>query len=128
MFTYNSSLKYLVSNHVLGEIFSQWLLLFQEFYFKIIVKLGQLNMGSNYLSRIESGEEPNNTEDDFLDAHLFKFGMVGDHYEKKIHFFMMRKSLEYFTMSQKKQLVIRDAKFELIRGHLYNMGPNEIFH
>jgi hypothetical protein len=31
-----------------------------------------------------------------------------------------------YTVSQKKQLVVRTAKFSLIAGHIYNMGPNEI--
>ena len=63
MFIDHSTLKYLVNKHVLeGNIF-RWLLLFQEFNFEVIVKLGRLNAGPDHLSRIEIGEEPSNKED-----------------------------------------------------------------
>ena len=57
MFTDHSTLKYLVNKPVLWGNVCQWLLLFQEFYFKIIVKIGRLNAGPDHLSRIELGEE-----------------------------------------------------------------------
>jgi hypothetical protein len=31
-----------------------------------------------------------------------------------------------YTITQKKQLVVRAADFSLIAGQLYNMGPDEI--
>jgi hypothetical protein len=71
MFTDHSSLKYLVNKLVLGGRICRWLLLFQEFYFKVIVKPGKLNVGHNHMSRVTNGEEPTNLEDKFLDAQLF---------------------------------------------------------
>jgi hypothetical protein len=55
MFTDHSSLKYLVNKLVLGGRICRWLLLFQEFYFKVIVKLGKLNVGHNHMSRVTNG-------------------------------------------------------------------------
>jgi hypothetical protein len=43
MFTDHSALKYLVNKLVLGGRIYQWLLLFQEFDFEVIVKPGKLN-------------------------------------------------------------------------------------
>ena len=63
MFTDHSSLKYLVNKPVFKGKICHWLLLFQEFDFEIIVKLGHLNAGPDHLSRIEIGEEPTNIED-----------------------------------------------------------------
>ena len=40
MFTYHSTLQYLVNNPMLGGRIFRWLLLFQEFYFEIVVKTG----------------------------------------------------------------------------------------
>jgi hypothetical protein len=71
MFTDHSTLKYLVNKPVLGGRIYQWLLLFQEFDFEVIVKLGKLNAGPDHLSRVTNGEEPTNLEDNFLDAQLF---------------------------------------------------------
>ena len=57
MFTDHSALKYnLVNKPVLEGKICRWLLIFQEFDFEIIVKLGCLNAGPNHLSQIEIGE------------------------------------------------------------------------
>ena len=68
MFINHSNLKYLVNKPVLGGNICRWLLLFQEYDFEITVKLGQLNIGFDHLSRLESGEEPASLEDNMPDA------------------------------------------------------------
>jgi len=78
MFTDHSALKYLVNKPVLGGNIYKWLLLFQEYDFEIIVKLGKLNVGPNHLSRLESGEEPISLEDFLPDAQLFSIQIVDD--------------------------------------------------
>jgi hypothetical protein len=68
MFTHHSTLKYLVNKPVLGAKICRWLLLFQEYDFEIIVKLGRMNKGLDHLSRLEHGEEPTSLEDTLLDT------------------------------------------------------------
>ena len=68
MFIDHSALKYLANKLVLGGRIWRWLLLFQEYDFEIIVKLGRLNASPNHLSRLESGEEPTSLEDNLPDA------------------------------------------------------------
>ena len=68
MFTDHSALKYPVNNLVLEGKICLWILLFQEFYFEIIVKLCHLNVGLEHLSQIETGEDPINIEDGLPDA------------------------------------------------------------
>jgi hypothetical protein len=65
MFTYHSTLKYLVNKPVLGGRICRWLLLFQEYDFEVVVKLGKLNAGLDRLSHILSGEDASNLDDDF---------------------------------------------------------------
>jgi hypothetical protein len=60
MFTDHLALKYLVNKLVLGGRICQWLFLFQEFDFEVIVKPGKLNAGPDHLSRVTNGEEPMN--------------------------------------------------------------------
>jgi hypothetical protein len=50
MFTDHSALKYLVKNPVLQGRICRWLLLFQEYDFEIMVKLGRKNKGPSHLS------------------------------------------------------------------------------
>jgi hypothetical protein len=69
-------LKYLVNNPVLGGRICAWLLLFQEYYFKFIVKLGKLNAGPDRLSWILTGKDAGKLDDTLRDAHLFSFQMV----------------------------------------------------
>src|SRR5713101_1317102 len=68
MFTDHSALKYLVNKPELGGRICRWLLLFQEYDFKIIVNLGRMNAAPDHLSWLDSGEEPSNLEDNFPDA------------------------------------------------------------
>ena len=68
MFTNHYALKYLVNKPVLGGRICRWLLLFQEYDFEIIVKLGRHNLGPDHLSRLELGEEPTSLEDGLTDV------------------------------------------------------------
>ena len=68
MFTDHSALKYLFNNLVLGGKICRWLLLFQEFDFKIIVEPRHLNAGPDHLSHIETDEDTTNIEDGLSDA------------------------------------------------------------
>jgi hypothetical protein len=43
MYTYDYALRYLVNKPVLGGRICRWLLLFQEYDFKVVVKLGKIN-------------------------------------------------------------------------------------
>ena len=90
------------------------------------MKLGQLNVGPDQLSRIEIGEEPGNIKDVQLDAQLFKIRMVDDYYEKIIQFFMIGKAPEDYTMSYKKPLFVIALYFQLIVGQLYKTRSDEI--
>ena len=111
MFTNHLNLKYLVNKLVLGGKICRWLLLFQEFYFQIIMKAGHLNVGPDHLSRIETGEKPTNIEDGLPDAQLFWVDMADDHYAPIIQFLETRAAPEEIFMSQKKQLVVKASDF-----------------
>jgi hypothetical protein len=86
MFTYHSTLKYLVNKPVLGGRICRWLLLFQEYDFKVIVKLGKLNVGPDHLSRVTNGEETTNLEDKFPYAQLFLVQIVDDYFAEIIQY------------------------------------------
>ena len=61
-------MKYLVNKPVLWGKICRWLLLFQEYDFEVIVKLGRLNARLDNLSCIKTGEEPTNLEEGLPDA------------------------------------------------------------
>jgi hypothetical protein len=126
MFTYHSALKYLVNKPVLGGIIYRSLLLFQEFDFDVIVKLGKLNTGPNHLSRVTNGEEPTNLEDKFPDAQLFSVQIVDEQFTNIIQYFRTGIALQEYNTAQKKNLVVHTTDYQLIVGHLYKMGVDSI--
>ena len=103
-----------------------WLILFQEFDFEVIFRLGRLNSGPENLSRLQSGEERVNLKDSLPDAQLFAITMFDDHYRDIIQFLSTRYAPKWFSITQKKQLVVQATNFQLIAGQLYKMGPDEI--
>jgi len=78
MYTYHFSLRYLVKKPVLGGRICQWLLLFQEYEFEVIVKPGKLNVGPDHLSWLGLGEAGGNLDENLLDAQLFFIRMVDE--------------------------------------------------
>ena len=85
-----------------------------------------MNLGPDHLSRIESGEEPNNLDDNLPNAILFALTMFDDNYRDIIQFLSIGYMPVDLTLAQKKQLVTRAVDFELIAGQLYKLGLDEI--
>ena len=102
MFTDHSALKYLVNKPMLGGKIYIWLLLFQEYDFEIIVKLGRLKVGPNHLSRLESREEPTSFEDSLPDAQLFFVQITNDYFKDIIDFMTTGIAPSKYNMLQKK--------------------------
>ena len=109
MYTDHSMLKYLVNRPVLGGRICRWLLLFQEYDFEVVVKSRCLNTGPNYLSRIETNEEPTNLDDELPDAQLYAVCIAVGHFEVIIHFLTTGTTLQGYSIQQKKELMIRAA-------------------
>ena len=131
MYTDHSVLKYLVNKVFLGGKIYRWLLLFQEFDFEVIFKPGQLNVGQDHLSQIESGEDPTNLEDNFPDTQLFAIHMMDDQnheFNTIIHFLSTQYAPEGMSTNKKKHLLVRVADYTLIIGHLYKLGVDEVLH
>jgi hypothetical protein len=126
MFTDHFALKYLVNKKVLGGRICRWLLLFQEYDFKIVVKPGRMNKGPDHLSRLEHGEEPISLEDTLSDAQILAIRRIDDHFAKIVQFLSTGMAPSEYTIPQKKQLVVCVVDFSLIVGELYKMGPDEI--
>ena len=108
----------MVNKPVLGSKIYRWILLFNV--------PGRLNVGPDLLSQIESGEEPNNLEDNLPNAQLFAIDIVDKEFDDIIHLLNTGYAPEYYTTWKKKQLVVKAADYMLIMGQLYKLGPDEI--
>lgn len=102
MYIDHSALNYVVNKPVLGGRICRLLLLFQDYYFEVIVTLGKLNAGLDHLWIIEIGEEPSNLEEGLLDAHLFVVHVANDNFADIIYFLTTRMTPEGYTNQKKK--------------------------
>jgi hypothetical protein len=97
-------------------------LLFQEFYFEVIVKLEKLNAGHDHLSRVTNGEEPTNLEYNFPDVKQFLVHVVDEYFSNIIELLSTGVAPQYFSTVQNKNMVVIVANYQLISIHLYKMG------
>jgi len=118
-------LKYLVNKLVLEGRICRWLLLFQEFTFKV-VRLGELNVGPDHLSCLETGESNGTIDDQLPDADLFRIEAIPDHLQEIATLLTTGNCPQDYTTMQKRNLVVRAADYKLIAGHLYKMGLDQL--
>jgi hypothetical protein len=98
MFTNHSPLKYLVNKPMLGGRICKWLLLFQEYDFEVLVKLGTMNKGLDHLSRLEHGEGPTNLDDTLPNVHLLSIRKVDDHFSEIVQFLSIGMAPHEYTV------------------------------
>lgn len=83
---------------MLGDHICRCLLLFQEYDFKVIVKLGCLSAGLDHLSKIENGEEPTNLEEGLPNAQLYAVHVIDGQFEDIIHFLTTGTTLQGYSI------------------------------
>ena len=115
-YTNHQSLKYLVNKPLHHERICRWLLLFQEFEFKVVVRPGKLNVGLDHLSRIDTGEEPKGVKDDLLDAQLFQIEAVSAELEEIAQFLEDGQTPEDMSMKKKQILAMEIVEKPLQRN------------
>lgn len=121
-FTNHSASRYLVNKSILEGRIYRWLLLFQDFTYEVIIKLGQLNVGPNHISRLELGESGGSLDDQLLDSDLFCIEEIPDYLKGIVDFLATRQCLEEYTVTQRRYMVVTAADYQLIAGHLYKIG------
>jgi hypothetical protein len=126
MFNDHYVLKYIVNKPLLGGRIYIWILLFQEFDFEVIVKLGKLNAGPDHLSRVTNGEEPTNLEENFLDEELFSVQVDDEYFTNISEYLSTRVVPQDFSIVQKKNRVFKVVDYQIIAGYLYKMGAYKI--
>ena len=67
----HQALLYLINRPVVSGRIARWILLVQEYDFKVVYCPGQKHEMAYHLSRIENGKPAEGVADQFLDANLF---------------------------------------------------------
>lgn len=97
---------YLVNKSLLRGRLNRWLMLFQEFIFLIVVKLGKAHIISDQLSKVHNGEKVVGVHDDFLNTTLFNIKVVLiEWYQDIIEFLIMGQCPQNLDKTQKKNLI-----------------------
>jgi hypothetical protein len=78
------------------------------------------------LSRITNGEEPRILEDNFPNAQLFLVQVADEYFADIIDFLSTGLAPREFNTVQKNNLVAKGADYQLIAGHLYKLGSDNI--
>ena len=125
-FTENSTLKYLVNKPILEGRICKWLLLFQEFTFEVVIKPSRLSAGPNHLSRLEIGESDGAIDDRLLDVDLFRIEAIPNHLQEIATLLTKGSYPLGYIATPKRHLVVREVDYQLIAGHLYKMGLDQI--
>jgi hypothetical protein len=66
-------------------------------------------------------------EENFPDAQLFSVQIDDEYFVDIIECLSTRIGPQAFSITQKKNLVVKAAGYQLIVGHLYNMGAEKKF-
>jgi hypothetical protein len=85
-----------------------------------------MNARCDHLSRVMNGEEPTNLEDKFPEEQLFLVQIIDEYFINIIQYLSIGTVPQEYNTTQKKNLVVWDADYQLIAGHLYKMGAYSI--
>lgn len=125
-FVDHQALMYLVNKPVIQGRVSRWLILLQEFSFKIIVFPRKSHLIADQLSRIKSGEVPGSgVNEDFPDAHLFQIVVLPQWYEGIEQYLSIATFLKEMPVAETRNIALKRA-FQLIDRMLYKMGPDKV--
>ena len=120
----HQSLLYLVNKPIIQGRISRWLLLLQEFIFKIVVRPEKSHVSADHLSRIKTGEPPEGVNDDFPNAQLFQIAVLPKWYTSIEEYLSTGNIQREMPPNERRKLVLRSCTFQLINGLLYKMGPD----
>ncbi len=104
---------------VIGRI-ARWLLLLQEFDFKVIFKPSWVHFMPNQLSRINHGEPAIGVEDQLPNVQLF--GIEIDWYGQIIDYLKKGYFDDDMPKEEQSSLVIKAKPYTLCDDHLHKLG------
>ncbi|GJU71832.1 reverse transcriptase domain-containing protein [Tanacetum coccineum] len=126
VYTDHSALKYLFAKKYSKERLLRWVLLLQEFKFKVIDTKGAENLAADHLSRLENVLDPKEINEMFpletLSMHAnFDLKTVGDHRKVQLNELneLRDQAYENSLIYKEKTKRIHDSK---IKNHVFNVG------
>jgi len=100
----------------------RWLLLFQEFSFEFIIKIGICNVGPDHLSKLGLGESGGAVNDQLPDVDLFRVETIPEYLKVIEVLLSIGACPETYFVTQKNHMDVRAVDYQLIVGQLYKLG------
>ena len=116
----------MVNKPQLSGRIARWILLLQEFTFKINVRPGWQHANADHLSRLSSklGTEP--IDDNLPDAALFAVDIISPEYGEVIQHLTTQTFPLHFTNKLKRRLILKSAPYTMIGDALYKQGKDGV--
>ncbi len=116
------ALVYLVNKPQVSGKIMRWLLLFLEYDFTVMYKLGRIHVVVDALSRLPNITEPTSVFNQTRYANLFYIELE---WLNEVKEFLKTRQIEgMLSVQQKQRLVKRAEPFTLKNGELYIMGQD----
>jgi hypothetical protein len=98
----------------------------QEFDITIIDKPGKANVVADFLSRLQTPDDPAAIEDSFPDEHLFLLSTQNPWYADIANYLTTGKTPPYFFAKEKWLLVEKSFNFSWISRFIFYTGPDQV--
>jgi hypothetical protein len=128
MFTFfvdHMALIYLINKPQVSDRLTKWLLLFLEYNFKIVYRLGRSHLMANALSRLPNHTKLVGIPYQTYDAHMFT--LQPEWLQSVYEYLLEGVMLKRCTTSQRQYLAQRAKPFVLQEGVLYRFGQDNTF-
>ncbi len=99
--TDHSAIKYLMNKPAISRRLARWLLVMQEFGITIIDKPGKANVVADFLSCLQTLDDPGAIEDSFPDEHLFLLLAQNPWYVDITNYLTTGKTPPHFSTKEK---------------------------
>ena len=121
----HQALLYLINKVIILGRLARWMLLLQEFDYKIIHKLGRNHFGVDFLSRATPEGETTDIQSNLPDAELFHIEL--DTEGAEIASYLQTGELPIgWIMRQKKALMLRARNYTWVANTLYRLGRDGV--
>eukprot|EP00253_Pinus_taeda_P008492 PITA_08492 len=122
--TDHSAIKYLMNKPITNGRITRWLLLLQEFNITIQDRPGKENQVADFLSRIQTPEDPNPVIDNFPDEHLFAITVKTPWFADIANYLSSGQFPNHFTSKQRKKIIRESSRYSWVNGDLFYTGSD----
>ncbi|KAL3694641.1 hypothetical protein R1sor_008292 [Riccia sorocarpa] len=120
------ALQHLVKKADLSGRIARWILLLQEFNYKVMTKKGSTHENADYLSRLHTQDIEEPLNDDFPDEELFQMSSFESSRYYDIYRFLQTMECPEDFDAEKRVFIRKAGPFEIKQGVLFKMGSDEV--